>query len=109
VPIRFHLDEHIPASIAGGLRRRGIDVSTSPESGLVGADDATQLAFAASSGRVLVTHDADFLRLHADGATHAGIAYCQQWTVSIGEMLRYLVLIYDLLSPEEMAGRIEFL
>ena len=109
MPIRFHLDEHIPTSIAAGLRRRGIDVSTSVESGLVADDDATQLAFAASSGRVLVTHDADFLRLHADGATHAGIAYCSQGTVSIGEMLRYLVLIYDLLSPEEMAGRIEFL
>jgi predicted nuclease of predicted toxin-antitoxin system len=74
VPIRFHLDEHIPASIAAGLRRRGIDASTSAESGLLAADDPAQLAFAASSGRVLVTHDADFLRLHADGATHAGIA-----------------------------------
>lgn len=109
MPIRFHLDEHIPTSIAAGLRRRGIDVSTSVESGLVAADDATQLAFAASSGRVLVTHDADFLRLHAEGATHTGIAYCQQGAVPIGEMLRHLVLIYDLLTPEEMAGRIEFL
>ena len=81
MPIRFHLDEHIPASIAAGLRRRGIDVTTSAGSGLLGADDATQFAFAASSGRVLVTHDADFLRLHADAATHAGIAYCQQGTV----------------------------
>ena len=109
MPIRFHLDEHIPVSIAAGLRRRGIDVTTSVESGLLGADDAAQLSFAASSGRVLVTHDADFLGLHADGITHAGIAYCQQGTVRIGEMLRYLVLIYDLLSPDEMAGRVEFL
>lgn len=109
MPIRFHLDEHIPASIAAGLRRRGIDVTTSIESGLVGTDDPSQLSFAASAGRVLVTHDADFLRLHAEGLAHAGIAYCQQGAVTIGEMLRRLVLIYDLLSPEEIAGNVEFL
>ena len=88
MPIRFHLDEHIPASVAAGLRRRGIDVSTSAESGLLSADHATQLYFAASSRRVLVTHDADFLRLHAEGVVHAGIAYCEQGASSIGEMLR---------------------
>ncbi len=41
--------------------------------------------------------------------THAGIAYCQQNSLSIGEMLRRVILIHDLLSPEEMAGRVEFL
>lgn len=109
MPIRFHLDEHIPASIAAGLRRRGIDVAISAESELLGADDATQLSFATASGRVLVTHDADFLRLHAGGVNHAGIAYCRQGTAPIGQMLRHLILIYDLLTPEEMAGKIEFL
>jgi hypothetical protein len=107
VPIRFHLDEH-PAGIAAGLRRRGIDVTTSIESGLVGAQDAAQLSYAASAGRVLVTHDADFLRLHSEGLAHAGIAYCQQGALTIGEMLRGLVLIYDFLSPEEIAGKVEF-
>jgi predicted nuclease of predicted toxin-antitoxin system len=109
VPIRFHLDEHIPASIAAGLRRRNIDVTTSTESGNLGVDDMAQILFAASSGRVLVTHDADFLRLHVRGVAHAGIVYCQQGTVGIGEMLRRLVLIHDVLSVEEIAGKIEFL
>jgi predicted nuclease of predicted toxin-antitoxin system len=67
------------------------------------------IRFAASSRRVLVTQDADFLRLHAEGVAHAGIAYCRQGAVPIGELLRFLVLIHDLLSPEEMAGRVEFL
>jgi predicted nuclease of predicted toxin-antitoxin system len=109
VPIRFHLDQHIRAIIAAGLLRRGIDVTTSAESGLLGVDDAAQLSFATAARRVLVTHDANFLRLHAQGLAHTGIAYCQQGTVRIGEMLRRLALIYDLLSPEEMAGKIEFL
>jgi predicted nuclease of predicted toxin-antitoxin system len=76
MPIRFHLDEHISTSIAAGLRRRGVDVTTTAEAELMGADDEAQLAFAASQGRVMVTQDADFLRHHAKGTAHAGIAYC---------------------------------
>ena len=33
--IRFHLDECVSTAIAEGLRRRGIDVTTTPELGLV--------------------------------------------------------------------------
>lgn len=109
MPISFHLDEHISAHIAAGLRRRNIDVTTAAEAGLTGATDVAHLEFAASSGRVVVTQDADFLKLHAHGVTHAGIAYCQQQSMSVGEMLRRVVLIHDLLSPEEMASRVEFL
>ena len=107
--VRFHLDEHISAHIAAGLLRRNIDVTTTADAGLIGATDRAQLEFAASSGRVMVTHNDDFLRLHAQGVAHAGIAYCQQQSMSIGEMLRRVVLIHDLLSPEEMSGRVEFL
>ncbi|MBI3281375.1 MAG: DUF5615 family PIN-like protein [Acidobacteria bacterium] len=109
MPIRFHLDEHISAGVAAGLRRRNIDVTTAADAGLIGATDVAHLEFAASSGRVVVTQDDDFLRLHAQGVAHAGIAYCQQQSMSVGEMLRRVVLIHDLLSPEEMAGRVEFL
>jgi len=84
-------------------------VTTTVEAGLVGADDRTQLAFAAASGRALVTHDADFLRLDAEGVTHAGIVYCRQGELPAGEVQRGLALIHDLLTPQEMVGRIEFL
>lgn len=109
MPIRFHLDEHISASIAAGLRRRAIDVTTTADAGLAGADDLAQLAFAATSGRVLVTSDADFLRLHAEGAAHMGIAFWHQETRPTGEILRRLLLIHDILSPEEISGKVEFL
>ena len=109
MPIRFHLDEHISGHIADGLRRRNIEVTTAAEAGLIGATDAAHLEFAASSGSVVVTQDDDFVKLHARGVTHAGIVYCRQQSVSIGEMLRRPILIHDLLSPEEMAGRVEFL
>jgi predicted nuclease of predicted toxin-antitoxin system len=109
VPIRFHLDEHISFAVAAGLRRREIDVTTSTDAGLIGASDEAHLQFAGRAGRVVVTQDGDFLRLHAQGVTHAGIAYCRQQSISVGEMLRRVVLIHDFLTPEEMAGRVEFL
>ncbi|MFL6233223.1 MAG: hypothetical protein ACJ76N_08835 [Thermoanaerobaculia bacterium] len=43
--IRFHLDECVAGAIADG-RRRGIDVTTTRESGLISSGDLDQLAFA---------------------------------------------------------------
>jgi hypothetical protein len=58
-----------PGPIAGGLRRRGVDVTTPPEVGLMGAMDEQQAAYSLAEGRVLFTQDEDFLRL--DAATRA--------------------------------------
>jgi hypothetical protein len=44
--IRFHLDEHVASAIAEGLRRRGIDVTTTADAGLLDAPDEDHLAFA---------------------------------------------------------------
>src|SRR5205809_5854404 len=44
--MRFHLDEHLPHAIAEGLRRHGIDVTTTVEAGLFlteGLSHETQL------------------------------------------------------------------
>jgi hypothetical protein len=83
-PIRFHLDEHIDGAIADGLRRRGIDVTTTADVALRGATDD------------------DYLKLHAQGVPHAGIAFCRPQARSIGEVLRSLILIWAGMSPEEM-------
>lgn len=107
--VSFHLDEHIPPGLADALRHRGVDVTTTMDAGLVGAADRDHLAFAASAGRVVVTQDVDFLRLHAQGIPHAGIVFCHAQSRSIGEMLRRLVLIHSALSMEEMRSRVEFL
>ncbi|MBW4675980.1 MAG: DUF5615 family PIN-like protein [Desmonostoc geniculatum HA4340-LM1] len=57
--IRFHLDENVSNAIAEGLRRRGIDVTTTLEAGLIGASDREQLHFALSQNRVIFTHDSE--------------------------------------------------
>ena len=107
--IRFHLDENCHRAVAEGLLRRGIDVTTTPTAGLRGATDEQQVAHCVAEGRVLFTQDRDFLRLHALGVPHRGIAYCPKDTKSIGEMIHGLVLIWEVLEPEEMANRVEFL
>ena len=57
---------------------------------------------------MLFTQDDDFLRLHASGVIHAGIVYAPQRT-PVGEMIRGLMLVYQVLDAEEMQGQVEFL
>jgi hypothetical protein len=108
-PIRFHLDENVDHAIAHGLRRHGIDVTVSSETGLLRATDNEQLAFTRGAQRVIVTHDDDFLILHRQGVPHAGIAYCHPDTLRIGEIIRGLLLIWGVMTPEEMMNHVEFL
>jgi predicted nuclease of predicted toxin-antitoxin system len=91
------------------LRRRGIDVLSSAEADLLGAPDTAYLASARSSGTVVVTHDPDFLELAARGSEHDGIAYCDQGSRSIGQIVAHLVLLHEILEPGEMMDRIEFM
>src|SRR5262245_42432292 len=107
--IAFHLDENCQRAIADGLRRRGVDVTTTPEAVLMSASDGQQRACRLARGRVLFTQDRDFLRLHATGVPHAGIARCDKDSRSIGEIIQGLVLIWELLEPAEMANHVEYL
>lgn len=87
--MRFHLDEHVDPAIAHGLRRRGIDVTTTIEAGLLSAADDSHLEFARSEGRVIFTNDADFLRFASSNLDHPGIAYCPRHARSLGHIVRY--------------------
>jgi predicted nuclease of predicted toxin-antitoxin system len=107
--IRFHLDENVNSAIANALRRYGIDVTTTVEAGLMSASDPTQLDQAVQEGRVIVTHDRDFLALAMSGHPHEGIAYCHSNSRSIGEIIGALKLIYDCSTPDEMRNQVEYL
>ena len=109
MPLTFHLDEHISPVLADALRHRGIDVTTTADAGLIGRDDREHLTFAVDAGRVVITQDVDFLKLHSEGVIHAGIAFWRQQTRSIGEVLRRLVLMHAAMSPDEMRNRVEYL
>lgn len=102
------MDEHIAKAVTEGLRRRGVDVVTVQELGSYAAEDLQHLERATQEGRVVVTQDTDFLRLHAAGVTHGGIVYAPQQT-PVSHMLRGLMLLHDVLTPEDMIRHVEFL
>ncbi len=106
--VKFYMDEHIHPAITAGLRGRGADVTTAQEAGLASSADEVHLAFARDHGRVLVTLDADFTRLHASGTQHCGIAYAPR-NSAVGHVLRALVLIYQVLDSDDMINRLEFI
>ena len=107
--IRYHLDEHVESAVAEGRRRRGIDVTTTVEAGLMSVPDEEQLAYATANGRVCVTRDPDFLVLHSQGIAHGGIAYWHTKRRSIGQIVLDLTLLWRVSTAEEMKGRVEFL
>jgi hypothetical protein len=87
----------------------GVDVTTTPEAGLRAAQDEEHISYGLATGRVVFTQDEDYLRLHAAGVEHRGIAFCYQQTRSIGQIIAGLLLIWEVLEPEEMAGRVEYI
>jgi predicted nuclease of predicted toxin-antitoxin system len=106
--IKLQTDEHIPTAVILGLRQRGIDVLSTPQAGLLGASDESQLNYAVQQQRVIVTQDDDFLVLHAQGVKHAGIIFVQPER-EIGRMVRGLFFISQALTAEEMQNHVEFL
>ncbi|NEQ71377.1 MAG: hypothetical protein F6K21_39045 [Symploca sp. SIO2D2] len=107
--IRFHLDEQVQSVIVRGLLRRGIDVTTTVEVGLRTQSDEAQLDFICQQKRVLFTQDDDFLRIASLTNKHPGIAYCKQGTRSVGQIIDSLILIYEVYTPQDMVGRVEYL
>ena len=75
----FYLDHNVPATIATGLRLRGIDVITSQEDGTTTLDDNSLLDRATSLERILFTQDEDLLAIarswQQTGVDFAGVAY----------------------------------
>ncbi len=98
--MRFHLDEHVSHAIAEGLTLRGIDVTTTVSAGLLAASDERQIEFGKAQGRVIFTNDADFIRFGRRTSKHSGIVYAAQNTRSIGEIVGFLCLLNDCVTPE---------
>ncbi len=106
--IRLYTDEHVAKVVVRGLRQRGVDVLTVPDAGMMGASDEEHLMRARMEGRVIFTQDEDFLRLHAKGTAHSGIVYAAQ-RASVGEIIRSLMLLIQVLDVEDMEGQVEYL
>lgn len=105
--LRFHLDENCDPRIAVGLRLHGVDITTTPEAGLLQTPDEDQLAYAVAQNRVIVTQDTDFLRIAAGTIQHPGIAFYPSHSRSIGQVIRSVLLIWEIYDPPDMQNRVE--
>ena len=107
--VSFYFDEHMSNAVAEGLRGRGVDVLTTHEANRRGFSDEEQLAFAFQHGRVMVTMDSDYIALSAQGISHAGIAYAKFQSLSVGQWIQGLQLIFEVLDADDMKNHVEYL
>lgn len=94
-------DENVHPDVILALREQGKDVRTALEEGLGGRADVDILRRAYASGRVVLTHDADFGTLAVrDREPFTGIIYVRPGHISAEFVLRILASIES--SPAEM-------
>jgi hypothetical protein len=106
--IRVYVDEDVPLSFSEALIHRGVD----QQAGNKGLSDSGQLAYAATNGRIIVTHNKrDFILLHTEyirsRRAHAGIVVADQLPVSA--TLRRFMKLWFSVTADDMADRLEFL
>ncbi len=112
LPPKLHLNEHLSPRLADQLRKYGFDVTSTLEVGLVEADDAEQLAYAAANQRAIVTFNhRDFATLHeqyvASGQEHWGIILSTAETLDV--LRRRLLRLLNTLSSDGLKNQIRWL
>jgi hypothetical protein len=107
--LRFYLDENVNPTVADQLGLHGIDAVTVRDLDMLGDVDTHHLYRAAELGRVLCTHDQDFLMLAASGFEHAGIAFAEHYGATIGGWVKALRSLHDEVTMEEIKGTVRFL
>jgi hypothetical protein len=111
--LRLYMDVHIKAAITAGLRRRGLDVVTAQEDGGTRLEDVALLERATALQRMLFSQDDDLLAIARARQTtevfFAGLIYGHQLAATMGKYVLDLEMICQVLNPEDMANRIEYL
>ena len=111
--IAIYMDHNVPRAITVGLRLRGIDVITAYEDGADDMDDSSLLDRATELGRVLFTHDDDFLaeatKRQQEDVPFGGVIYAHQMGTTIGVCISNLELISNIGEPEDLLNRVQFL
>jgi hypothetical protein len=108
----FFTDEDVFSAVAPALRAAGSDAVSTTEANRLGETDESQLEWAATNGRVLVTFNvSDFARLHAEwlasGRHHAGIVVSEQRPV--GDTIRRILRLAAAVDAASFQDRLEYL
>ena len=109
---KLHLNEHLSPRLANQLRKHGVDVTSSQESGLLSEPDDRQLEFAASERRAIVTFNIhDFVALHeqylAEGKDHWGIILSTREPIHI--LFRRLLSLVRSVTAEQLKNQVRWL
>ncbi len=104
---KFYSDENVPLAVSRAIKKRGIDILTAKDTGMLHQEDKAQLSFAISEKRAVITHDSDFLNLIAK-ETHYGLLFFTK-QVEIGQAIEEIERIYLAYTAEDLKGIILFL
>lgn len=113
--LRLLADENFNGRILRALRRRipDLDAVRMQDTSLSGADDPTLLQFAATEGRVVLTHDVETLVGYAWERVRSGmempgviVALTER---PIGQVIEDLEILVLASRPEELEAQIRFL
>lgn len=113
--LRLAADENFDNNIVRGLLRRrpDLDIVRVQDAGLSAADDPSVLEWAASEGRVLLTHDVSTLTGHAYARVHAGLPLPGVFEVSpdlpIRRAIEDILLLAECSTNGEWEGQVRYL
>ena len=91
-------DENLERDLVNALKRRGFDIRYAKK----GLGNSELLAIAESEGRVLVTHDHDFLRVELYKSSKGVIVLP---VLKIEEMVKILVEFLERVEAKELEGK----
>ncbi len=112
--IRLAVDENFNGVVVAGVRRRrpDIDLVRVQDVGLSGADDPTILEWAASEGRILLTHDVETMTRYAYDRVRRGEPMPGVMEVGdhlpIGSVIDDIPILAECRVEGEWEGRVDF-
>lgn len=113
--LRLMTDEDFNGHIVRGVRRLlpKLDLVRTQDLGLLSARDADVLEAAATTGRILLTHDAKTMPMHAYDRVRAGkplpgVIVCPQ-NVEIGRAVEELTLLAEYSVDGEWENKVVYL
>jgi predicted nuclease of predicted toxin-antitoxin system len=113
--LRLASDADFNGDVLRGLLRRrpDLDIVRAQDVGLRTAEDPAILAWAATEGRILLTHDRSTMPDFAYERVRAGLPMPGVFVIRnkppLGEMIEEILLVTECSSQEEWKDRVEFL
>ena len=113
--MQFLADEDFDNDIIRGLLRRlpKLDIVRVQDVGLSGQQDGVVIAWAAETGRILLTHDVNTMLTQAYARVSAGLrmpgVFAVSHSIPIGLVIEHLALVAEYSLPAEWEGQVRFL